>query len=82
MRALSDLANHQFDAIDHRNLEAAMKPEEDPVLQNLLQLLPTTLERLGVGENAPTLGNLAVERAVIRQDLVPGMVHRGVDVVS
>jgi hypothetical protein len=67
-------------AVDDGQREVPRYAEQDPLLQDLLQLLAALLQRRRVRVDPGRPLDLAMEGAVVRQDLIMRVAERGGDV--
>src|SRR5512143_4101257 len=74
--------NRQLVSVDDGEWKVPRDAEEDPLFQDLPQLLATVLERRCVRVHAVEPLDLAVERAVVRQDLVASFAERDREVLG
>src|SRR3989304_3307906 len=82
MTAPADFANSELDAIDGWQLEVTRDSEENPLFQDFLELAAAGFQRRRVRVDTVEAFNLAVERGVLGENLVLGVMHRGVYVLS
>jgi hypothetical protein len=67
-------------SVDLRNRIVVGHTQKQPAFQHALQFLAASLEGSGVGPDAGNRRDLAVERSVVFDDLVPRLMHGGPDV--
>src|ERR1017187_10380385 len=81
-RHSSDFADFEAVAVNLRNRRVIGDAEEYPSLQHALQLFPASLEGPGIRPDARDRRDIAIERSVILDDFVPGLMHGCPDIRS